>query len=48
MKFLSGSVEDENIIFLTRELRSQGVEVHRIAIVRDEIDDIAEEVKRFF
>lgn len=42
---LSGKVDEENARFLIRELRELGVKVVRVAIIRDEVDRIAKEVR---
>lgn len=42
---LSGKVEEENARFLVRELRALGVELRRIAIIRDELSEIEREVR---
>lgn len=42
---LSGKVEEENARFLIRELRALGVELMRVAIIRDELGEIAREIK---
>jgi molybdenum cofactor synthesis domain-containing protein len=42
---LSGKVDEENARYLTRELRELGVKLMRVAIVRDEVETIAEEVQ---
>lgn len=43
---LSGKVEEQNARFLIRELREIGVELQRIVIIRDDVDAIAEEVRK--
>ncbi|HLB94832.1 MAG TPA: competence/damage-inducible protein A [Nitrospiria bacterium] len=43
-EILSGKITDENAAYLSRELRSLGVDVQRIAVVPDEESAIAEEV----
>lgn len=43
---LSGKVEEENARFLIRELRGLGVKLERIVFLRDEVDEIAAEVRR--
>jgi len=45
-EILSGKFADENASFLIGELRALGVELGRIAIIPDQIDDIAETVPR--
>jgi FAD synthetase len=44
-EILSGKVTDTNSPFLAAELRALGVELQRIAVVRDELDEIAAEVR---
>jgi molybdenum cofactor synthesis domain-containing protein len=44
-EILSGKVHDSNTYFTARELRSVGVSLRRIAVVPDEIEMIAEEVR---
>jgi FAD synthetase len=46
-EILSGKVTDTNSSFLTRELRAMGVEVRRISVIPDDLDDIARTVRRF-
>jgi molybdenum cofactor synthesis domain-containing protein len=43
---LSGKVEEENARFLIRELREMGVKLERIVFLRDEVEEIASEVRR--
>ena len=43
---LSGKVEEENARFLIRELRGLGVKLERIVFLRDEVEEIATEVRR--
>ncbi len=45
-EILSGKFADENARFLIGELRDLGVELGRISIIPDDIDDIAETVPR--
>jgi len=45
-EILSGKFADENARFLIGELRTLGVELGRIAVIPDVIDDIAETVPR--
>jgi molybdenum cofactor synthesis domain-containing protein len=45
-EILSGKFADENARFLIGELRQLGVELGRISIIPDDIDDIAETVPR--
>jgi molybdenum cofactor synthesis domain-containing protein len=44
-EILSGKIHDTNTYFAARELRSIGVALKRIAVVPDEMDAIAEEVR---
>src|SRR5579875_1321827 len=44
-EILSGKVQDSNSYFAAHELRSLGVALRRIAVVPDELDDIAHEVR---
>jgi len=46
-EILSGKFADENARFLITELRALGVELGRIAVIPDQIDDIAETVPRY-
>ncbi len=46
-EILSGKVSDTNSSFLTRELRAMGVDVRRISVIPDDLDDIARTVRRF-
>jgi molybdenum cofactor synthesis domain-containing protein len=46
-EILSGKVTDTNSSFLTRELRAMGVDVRRISVIPDDLDDIARTVRRF-
>jgi len=45
-EILSGKFADENARFLIGELRTLGVELGRISIIPDDVDDIAETVPR--
>jgi molybdenum cofactor synthesis domain-containing protein len=45
-EILSGKFADENASFLIGELRALGVELGRIAVIPDQIEDIAETVPR--
>jgi len=45
-EILSGKVEDENARYLVHELRRAGVTVGRIEVVPDQLDVIAESVRR--
>jgi len=44
-EILSGKIHDTNTYFAARELRTIGVSLKRIAVVPDELDAIAEEVR---
>ena len=44
-EILSGKVVDANASYLCRELRALGVSVRRIAVIPDEVDLIADEVR---
>ncbi len=44
-EILSGKIQDSNAYFAARELREAGVTLKRIAVVPDELDAIADEVK---
>lgn len=46
-EILSGKVVDANASYLCRELRALGVSVRRIAVIPDEVDLIADEVRAF-
>ena len=46
-EILSGKVVDTNSSFLARELRRIGVDLRRIAVIPDDLDDIATTVRRF-
>ncbi|MBF0591466.1 MAG: competence/damage-inducible protein A [Nitrospirae bacterium] len=46
-EILSGKVEECNSLFLSRGLRARGVNVCRICIIPDEVDEIAAEVRGF-
>jgi FAD synthetase len=46
-EILSAKVVDANAPYLLRELRSLGVDVERVHIIPDEVEVIAEEVRRF-
>jgi molybdenum cofactor synthesis domain-containing protein len=46
-EILSGKFADENASFLIGELRSLGVDLRRISVIPDDLDDIAETVVRF-
>lgn len=44
---LSGKFQDSNSPFMIAELRRYGLDLRRISVIPDEIDVIAEEVKKF-
>lgn len=46
-EILSGKFADENAAFLITELRSLGVDLQRISVIPDDLDDIADTVPRF-
>ena len=46
-EILSGKVRDENAHFLIGELRALGVQLQRIAVIPDVLDDISATVARF-
>jgi FAD synthetase len=46
-ELLSGKVADANAVYLCRELRALGVDVRRIVVIPDEIEQIATEVSGF-
>jgi molybdenum cofactor synthesis domain-containing protein len=46
-EILSGKIVDANAAYLCRELRQLGVDVRRIAVIPDEVDVIADEVRAF-
>ncbi len=46
-ELLSGKVVDANAAYLCRELRMLGVDVRRIVVIPDEVDQIAAEVAEF-
>jgi FAD synthetase len=46
-EILSGKVQDCNSFFMAKELRSHGINLCRISILPDLIDEIAEEVSKF-
>jgi molybdenum cofactor synthesis domain-containing protein len=46
-EILSGKVADTNSSFLARELRKMGVDVRRVAVIPDDVDDIARTVRDF-
>jgi molybdenum cofactor synthesis domain-containing protein len=46
-EILSGKVEDLNSQFMVKELRLHSIDLRRISVVPDDIDEIANEVKKF-
>jgi molybdenum cofactor synthesis domain-containing protein len=46
-EILSGKTVDENALFLSRELRSLGVDTRKISVIPDELESIAGEVRLF-
>ena len=46
-EILSGKVADQNALYLCREFRPLGVDVRKIAVVPDEVEQIAREVAEF-
>lgn len=46
-EILTGKFADENAVFLIGELRALGVELRRISVIPDELDDIAATVTDF-
>lgn len=44
---LSGKTTDVNTPFLTRELRALGVNVRRVTVITDDVDEIAETVRTY-
>jgi molybdenum cofactor synthesis domain-containing protein len=46
-EILSGKFAEENAAFLIAELRSLGVELRRVTMIPDDLDDIAETVTRY-
>lgn len=46
-EILSGKTADTNSGFLARELRRIGVDVRRVAVIPDDLDDIARTVREF-
>jgi molybdenum cofactor synthesis domain-containing protein len=46
-EILSGKVTDTNSSFLTRELRAMGVDVRRISVIPDDLEDISRTVRLF-
>lgn len=46
-EILSGKVQDYNSFFMAQELWSHGIQLNRISIIPDNIDEIANEVREF-
>jgi len=46
-EILSGKVQDGNAFFMAQELWSHGIQLCRISVISDVIDEIAEEVRKF-
>ena len=46
-EILKGQTSDTNTHFLTRRLKGLGVSVRRVSVIPDELDTIAEEVRKF-
>jgi molybdenum cofactor synthesis domain-containing protein len=46
-EILTGKIQDENTPYLLRELRRQGVDVPRVHVVPDVIEEIAHDVREF-
>jgi FAD synthetase len=46
-EILSGKIRDDNSFFMARILWSHGIEVCRISVIPDLIDEIAEEIRNF-
>ncbi len=46
-EILSGKVQDGNSFFMAKELWSHGVQVRRISVIADSVDEIALEVRDF-
>jgi molybdenum cofactor synthesis domain-containing protein len=44
---LSGKFQDENSPFMAKQLREHGVDLRRISVIPDDIDEIAREVRAF-
>ncbi|MDH5202160.1 MAG: molybdopterin-binding protein [Nitrospirota bacterium] len=46
-EILSGLVQDSNALFMVKELRQKGIDVRQVSFIKDDVDDIAREVKIF-
>jgi FAD synthetase len=46
-EILSGKIQDYNAFFMAKELWSHGIQLHRISVIPDLVDEIAEEVRNY-
>jgi len=46
-EILSGKVQDLNSLFMAQELRQHGINLRRISVIPDDVQEIAKEVKEF-
>lgn len=46
-EILSGKVQDGNAFFMAQELWAHGIQLSRISVIPDSVDEIAEEVRKF-
>lgn len=46
-EILSGKIQDYNSFFMAQELWSHGIQLCRISIISDSVDEIAEEVRKY-
>jgi len=46
-EILSGKVQDHNAFFMAKELWAHGIQLSRISIIPDDVDQIAEEVRTY-
>jgi molybdenum cofactor synthesis domain-containing protein len=46
-EILSGKVQDGNAFFMAQELWAHGIQLSRISVIPDSIEEIAEEVRKF-
>ena len=44
---LKGQIQDTNTFYLTKELKNCGVQVQKVSILPDQIDEIAQEIREF-
>jgi len=44
-EILTGKIADANLVVLARELRAMGIQLRRVVMILDEIDEIAREVR---